>query len=123
MQKRGKRVWALRALWTLACLVALALLAAWLTLRASLAQLDGTRRVPGLHGAVSVARDDHGVPLLQANNRDDLAYATGFVHAQDRFFQMDLLRRSGAGELAELFGARAVPLDKARRLHRFRARA
>ncbi|MBC7452491.1 MAG: penicillin acylase family protein [Massilia sp.] len=123
MQKRGLRVWAVRSFWALTCLLVLALLAVGATLCASMAQLDGTRRVPGLHGPVSVARDDHGVPLLQASNRDDLAYATGFVHAQDRFFQMDLLRRSGAGELAELFGARAVPLDKARRLHRFRARA
>jgi penicillin amidase len=81
------------------------------------------RRAPGLAGPVSVARDDHGVPLLQGRDRFDLAYATGFVHAQDRFFQMDLLRRVGAGELAELFGPRALPADKVHRLHRFRARA
>ena len=123
MQKRGMPVWAVRSFWALTCLLVLALLAVWGTLRASMAQLDGTRRVPGLHGAVSVARDDYGVPLLHASNRDDLAYASGFVHAQERFFQMDLLRRSGAGELAELFGTRAVPFDMARRLHRFRARA
>ena len=123
MRKRGMQAWLVRGARALAGLLVLALVAGWLFLRASLAQLDGTRRVPGLHGVVSVARDDHGVPLLQADNRDDLAYATGFVHAQDRFFQMDLLRRSGAGELAEVFGARAVPLDKAHRLHRFRARA
>jgi penicillin amidase len=123
MQKRGAKVWSARIVLALAGLLALALLGAWIFLRASLAQLDGTRRAPGLAAAVSVARDDHGVPLLQGSNRLDLAYATGFVHAQDRFFQMDLLRRVGAGELAELFGARALPADQAHRLHRFRARA
>ena len=70
-----------------------------------------------------MARDARGVPLISGTNRDDLAFATGYVHAQERFFQMDLLRRVGAGELAELFGEKAVPLDQANRLHRFRARA
>ena len=114
---------AARILFALLALVALALLSGWLYLRASLPQLDGTRHVAGLAGAVTVARDERGAPLLQGADRLDLAYATGFVHAQDRFFQMDLLRRSGAGELAELFGAKALPLDRAHRLHRFRARA
>jgi penicillin amidase len=123
MPKPGLKRWSLRILMTVAGVLALALLAVWLFLRASLAQLDGTRHVPGLAGAVSVARDDYGVPLLQGSNRLDLAYATGFIHAQDRFFQMDLLRRAGAGELAELFGTRALALDKGHRLHRFRARA
>jgi penicillin amidase len=123
MQKHGVKGWSVRVLIGLLGLVALALLAAWVYLRASMAQLDGTRKVPGLSASVSVARDDHGVPLLVGSDRFDLAYATGFVHAQDRFFQMDLLRRAGAGELAELFGARAVPADKVHRLHRFRARA
>jgi penicillin amidase len=123
MRKCGVKAWSVRVLLGLLGLVALALLAAWLYLRASMAQLDGIRKAPGLVAAVSVARDDHGAPLLQGSNRDDLAYATGFVHAQDRFFQMDLLRRVGAGELAELFGARALPVDKLHRLHRFRARA
>ncbi len=107
----------------IAALLALLLLGAWLFLRGSLAQLDGHRRVAGLSATVSVARDDHGVPLIRGANRLDVAYATGYVHAQERYFQMDLLRRSGAGELAEMFGPRAVPLDQAHRLHRFRARA
>jgi penicillin amidase len=123
MRTRGVKAWSVRVLLGLLALVALALLAAWLYLRGSMAQLDGTRKVSGLNATVSVARDDHGVPLLQGSDRMDLAYATGFVHAQDRFFQMDLLRRVGGGELAELFGPRALPLDKMRRLHRFRARA
>ena len=123
MHKPGLKRWSLRILLACVGVLAFVLLAAWLFLRASLAQLDGTRRAPGLVAAVSVARDENGVPLLQGSNRLDLAYATGFIHAQDRFFQMDLLRRAGAGELAELFGERALAADKAHRLHRFRARA
>jgi penicillin amidase len=112
-----------RLLVALLALPVLALLGAWLALRASLPQLEGRRHAPLLSAPVTVARDADGVPVISGANRFDLAYATGFVHGQERFFQMDLLRRSAAGELAELFGPRALPLDRAHRLHRFRARA
>ncbi|HET6372986.1 MAG TPA: penicillin acylase family protein [Candidatus Polarisedimenticolia bacterium] len=92
-------------------------------LSASLPRLDGEARVVGLSAAVRVERDAIGVPVIRASNRADVARATGFLHAQDRFFQMDLLRRRAAGELADLFGAAALPLDRRARLHRFRARA
>ena len=115
--------WAWRLLALVLGLLLVAVLGAWLTLRASLPQLEGTRRAPGLSASVTVARDADGVPMLSGASRLDLAYATGFVHGQERFFQMDLLRRSAAGELAELFGPRALPLDRSHRLHRFRARA
>ncbi|WP_229217795.1 penicillin acylase family protein [Massilia forsythiae] len=107
----------------LVALAALLLLAAVLYLRASLAQLDGEQWAPKLAASVTVARDARGVPLVSAGDRLDAAYAVGFVHAQERFFQMDLLRRTAAGELAELFGPRVLPLDRSHRLHRFRARA
>jgi penicillin amidase len=123
MRQSAVKTWSIRLLLGLFGVVLLALLGGWLYLRASMAQLDGTRHVAGLNGAVSVTRDDRGVPLFSGSDRYDLAYAAGFVHAQDRFFQMDLLRRVGAGELAELFGPRALPADKVHRLHRFRARA
>ncbi|TFW27401.1 penicillin acylase family protein [Massilia horti] len=116
-------VWTMRAAGTLVLLVLLVFLGGWLFLRASLAQLDGKRTAPGLRAPVTVERDARGVPLISGSDRLDMAYATGFVHAQERFFQMDLLRRSAAGELAELFGPRALPVDRAHRLHRFRARA
>src|SRR5215831_20045970 len=77
-------------------------------LRASLPQLDGAIRHAAVQAPVSIARDVRGVPTIEAADRLDLAYATGFVHAQDRFFQMDLARRLAAGELAELFGAVAI---------------
>jgi len=120
---RGWARWSRRLLALLLALPVLAALGAWLTLRASLPQLEGTRHAPLLSAPVTVARDADGVPVISSANRLDLAYATGFVHGQERFFQMDLLRRSAAGELAELFGPRALPLDRAHRLHRFRARA
>jgi penicillin amidase len=123
MPTRGWKAWVRRLTMILFGLALLACLGAWLLLRASLAQLDGERKVPGLAATVTVARDEAGVPVIRGGNRLDLAWATGFAHAQERFFQMDLLRRTAAGELAELFGPRAVPLDRARRLHRFRARA
>ncbi len=97
--------------------------AAWWVVRGSLPVLDGEVRLDGLGGPVTVARDAGGVPTITADTRQDLARATGFVHAQDRFFQMDLLRRQAAGELSALFGPAAVPADQALRLHRFRALA
>ena len=123
MRTRRWLTWGGRLLATLAALLVLAVLGAWLYLRASLPQLEGARHAPLLAAPVTVTRDADGVPTITGSSRLDVAYATGFVHGQERFFQMDLLRRSAAGELAELFGARALPLDRAHRLHRFRARA
>ncbi|MET3134519.1 penicillin amidase [Oxalobacteraceae bacterium GrIS 1.11] len=123
MQKNALKRWFLRILSGLAGLLLLLALAVYLFLRGSLARLDGIQAGAGLGAKVSIARDARGVPLISGGDRLDVAYATGFVHAQERFFQMDLLRRSGAGELAELFGPRALNLDKSHRLHRFRARA
>jgi penicillin amidase len=123
MARRTWLIWTRRVLLLLAGVLALAVLGAWLFLRASLAELDGKRAAPLLSSAVTVERDANGVPTISGASRLDLAYATGFVHGQERFFQMDLLRRSSAGELAELFGPKALPLDRAHRLHRFRARA
>jgi penicillin amidase len=92
-------------------------------LLASLPQLDGERTIDGLGGPVEIARDTLGVPTVRARSREDLARAMGFLHAQDRFFQMDLSRRRAAGELAALVGARAIALDREIRTHRFRPQA
>ena len=99
--------------------------AGWLypQLRGSLPQLDGTAVLAGLSASVEIERDASGIPTIRGRSRSDVARATGFVHAQDRFFQMDLLRRAAAGELAALFGPMALDLDRANRLHRFRRRA
>jgi penicillin amidase len=89
-------------------------------LRASLPQVDGERALAGLTAPVTVERDGLGVPTVRAADRVDAARALGFLHAQERFFQMDLLRRQAAGELAELFGPLAVDVDKGHRVHRLR---
>ncbi|CAI9121659.1 penicillin acylase family protein [Brytella acorum] len=95
----------------------------WHILHASRPQLDGQHALPGLSSSVSIARDADGVPTLTARNREDLARALGFLHGQERFFEMDLLRRTGGGTLSELVGPVALSLDRRHRLHRFRARA
>lgn len=113
----------LRGLGVLLLLAALLAFAAWLALRASLPQLDGESPLAGLAAPVRVERDGLGVPVIRGRDRVDVARATGFVHAQERFFQMDLMRRSAAGELAGLFGPAALAADRRVRLHRFRPRA
>ncbi|MFG6456101.1 penicillin acylase family protein [Roseateles sp. BYS96W] len=112
-----------RVLLGLLLLAGLLALGVWLVLRASLAQLDGVRRMAALSAPVEAQRDARGYLTITAENRLDVARALGFVHAQERFFQMDLMRRNAAGELSALVGPKALPLDKARRLHRFRHRA
>jgi penicillin amidase len=99
-----------------------AIAAVFVLLWGSLAQLEGQAFV-SVEKTVTVERDALGTATLMASNRRDLAYALGYVHAQERYFQMDLLRRSAAGELAEVFGEIALPLDRRHRVHRFRARA
>jgi len=115
---------ALKLLVILLAFVVVAIIAGGIYLRSqmrgSLAQLDGTATIAGLSGDVRVDRDALGIPTIHAGSREDVARALGFLHAQDRFFQMDLQRRQPAGELAELVGARALEVDEAIRVHRFR---
>jgi penicillin amidase len=79
--------------------------------RRPLPQTSGELGVPGLAGEVEVVRDDHGVPQLYADTLDDLMRAQGYVHAQERFFEMDVRRHATAGRLAELFGGDALETD------------
>lgn len=85
--------------------------------------LEGKKTVFGLNDTATIERDSLGIATINAKSRVDVSVATGFVHAQERFFQMDLLRRNSAGELSSLFGERAVEFDKSIRRHRFRDRA
>lgn len=101
---------------------AIAVVAAWLALRGSLPTYDGRIVAPALSAPVTVERDALGTVTLRASNRRDLTWALGYVHAQERFFQMDLLRRRAAGELAELFGPLALETDRSARAHRMRER-
>jgi penicillin amidase len=92
-------------------------------LRASLPLLDGTLQVAGLSAPVSITRDALGIPTVRGGSRVDVARAIGVLHAQERFFAMDLARRRAAGELSALVGARALAADREIRVHRFRAAA
>ncbi|HEV3238765.1 MAG TPA: penicillin acylase family protein, partial [Casimicrobiaceae bacterium] len=105
--------------------VALVALAAlfYLELRASLPLLDGEAALPGATARIVIARDGLGIPTIDATSRADVARGLGFLHAQDRFFQMDLARRRAAGELSELFGKATVAIDTRTRRFRLRERA
>jgi penicillin amidase len=115
--------WLLRAAGLGVSAVLIVVVLAWITLRGSLPTLDGEFAVAGLASVATIERDTDGIATITAGTRADVAYATGFAHGQDRFFQMDLIRRRSAGELSELFGAMALDVDKRYRLHRFRALA
>jgi penicillin G amidase len=108
-----------RLLAALALALVLLFLLVYVSLRASLPALDGEREA-AIESAIAIERDSLGMPSIRAENRNDVAWATGYLHAQDRFFQMDLSRRFAAGELAELFGAVALENDRRMRIHRFR---
>lgn len=88
-------------------------------LSSSLPQTTGSITLTGLKDSVTITRDTHGVPHIAASNAADLAFATGFVHAQDRLWQMEVNRRIGHGRLAEILGADALPIDRAMRTFGF----
>jgi penicillin amidase len=89
----------------------------------NLPQLDGSIAVNGLAAKVIIQRDARGVPYIHASSLDDLVFAQGFVTAQDRLWQMDLLRRHAAGELAEILGRTALAHDRLQRTLQLRTAA
>jgi penicillin G amidase len=112
--KRQRR-WLLGFLFTVLSLVLIGVMGiAWLGF-ASLPQRDVSLPLAGLTHPVRIEFDDWGIPRIQGQTRSDVFQALGFVTAQDRLFQMDLLRRSSAGRLAEIFGPELLPLDRRNR--------
>lgn len=95
-------------------------LTVWLGFRGSLPALDGTVPVRGLSAQVVIARDSVGAPTITGASRADLARGLGYLHGQDRFFQMDLMRRAASGELSALLGPGLIDTDRHLRAHRFR---
>ena len=114
--------WLKRVVLLVLLLTIIAFATGWWLLRGSLPQLEGTVSLAGLSAPVSIERDALGVVTIDAANETDMARALGYVHAQERFFEIDLMRRTSAGELAELFGPAAVEVDTRHRVHRMRAR-
>ncbi len=114
--------WLKRGVLALLILVLIGFCAGWWLLRGSLATLDGQLRLPGLSAPVTIERDALGVVTIHAANELDAMRAIGYVHGQERFFEMDLMRRSAAGELSALIGPATIELDKKHRIHRLRTR-
>jgi penicillin G amidase len=111
---------ALRVLYYALCLLLAALIVGvgWLywIARRPLPQLDGSVSVSGISSKVRVVRDEHGVPTIEASTLEDLFFAQGYVTAQDRLWQMDILRRAAAGELSEIIGENTVKMDREERI-------
>jgi penicillin amidase len=117
----AKRLRLLASVLSILALVAIvALIWGYSRVRASLPQLTGSATAAGLKAPVAIDRDAQGVPTIRGETRLDVSRALGWLHAQDRFFQIDVLRRAAAGELSELFGKRALARDRATRIHGFR---
>lgn len=98
-----------------AALVVIAVAAAFFltwTIQRSFPQTSGELALKGLEKSVTVQRDDRGIPTITASTSEDLLFAQGFVHAQDRFFEMDFRRHVTSGRVAEMFGASQVGTDK-----------
>ncbi|GLX79309.1 peptidase [Thalassotalea insulae] len=104
-------------------LCAMALTWVYSQIDSALPILEGKQTILGIKNSVVIERDQQGIATIKGQDRLDIATATGFIHAQERFFQMDLLRKNAAGELSSLFGPAALDYDKSIRLHRFRQRA
>ena len=86
--------------------------AAYIWLRGSLPDYDGSAPIAGLTAQVTVSRDADGIPSIFAANIEDAYRALGFIHAQDRFFQMEMTRRVGAGRLSEALGESTLAIDR-----------
>jgi penicillin G amidase len=99
--------------------------AAWLygRLYRSRPLLKGKLEIAEIKAQVTLERDSLGIPTITGRSRADVAFGLGFLHAQERFFQMDMSRRAAAGELAELLGELFISADRKARLHQFRQRA
>ena len=85
---------------------------AWLYLRATLPQTDGTLAISGLGAEVRIERDAHGIPTIRSATPIGAMFGLGYVHAQDRLWQLETHRRIGSGRLAEAFGAPALETDR-----------
>lgn len=96
---------------------------AYYVARSALPQLDGTLQIEGIASPVKVTRDGHGVPTIEAANLEDLFFAQGYVTAQDRLWQMDIMRRYGAGKLSEILGPATLKVDREQRILGLRAAA
>ncbi len=104
--------WLFRATVTLVILGVLGVTLLWWFLSRSLPDYDGTFEAAGLSAEVEIVRDHSNVPHIFADTDADVFFALGYAHAQDRLWQMTMLRRTAQGRLSELFGERTLPIDR-----------
>ena len=81
-------------------------------LKSKIPEYNGDHVVAGITNNVQIYRDSFAVPFIIAEDEFDAAFALGYVHAQERLFQMDMSRRAGEGRLSEIFGSKTIPFDK-----------
>src|ERR1700720_1205582 len=126
-ETRFRRYLALRILgWVFLIVFMLAAIAAiylYFVARSALPQLDGGVAVKGLRARVTVTRDGHGVPVIEAQTLEDLFFVQGYVTAQDRLWQMDAMRRFAGGELSQILGKDLLKHDREQRILGLRATA
>ncbi len=103
--------WLKRILWILVIVILLVGIGGYIFLKQSQPQYEGEIKLSCLTQPVTVDFDETGIPHIQAQNKLDLMRALGYVHAQDRLFQMELMRRVGSGTLAEIVGHDAIKVD------------
>jgi len=106
-----KRLFKIVLLLILALLLAAGTGLAW-WMHSKQPQRSGTVAIPGLHDTVSIRYDERGVPHITAKNETDMYRALGYVQAQDRLFQMEMVRRLARGQLAEILGPELLPVDR-----------
>ena len=108
---RRRKVWVKRSLVGAGLILVAAAAAAAIVVAGTIPPLTGTLKLPGLTHPVSIVRDHHAVPHITGSSIADVYRGLGFAHAQDRLWQMELIRRAGQGRLSELFGERTLDAD------------
>jgi penicillin G amidase len=106
------RRFALKALFAIVAMAAVSIVAIYAIARRSLPLLDGTVTVPGISAPVEIVRDADAIPHIFGATKRDALFGLGYVHAQDRLWQMEFQRRIGHGRLSEIFGPVAIPQDR-----------
>src|SRR5687767_7289966 len=104
--------WLRRGAWTLLFVALAVAVALFVYSRRVLPKTDGTLLLPGLQAELRIERDADGIPTIKAASREDAMFGLGYVHAQDRLWQLEVHKRIGSGRLAEAFGESALDTDK-----------
>lgn len=97
---------------SLAAIAVFIFLIAYIMLQRTLPEYEGEYTVSGLKSEITIYRDSFAVPIIITKDSEDAAFALGYLHAQERLFQMDVARRAGEGRLSEVFGEKTIPIDR-----------